>query len=112
MTGNAEEIARESRPDMLRRLAREIGRTPAERGALNVAASLMERAFAPLQPKPARRPDYYRLDPVWVWREGDRGEPPMMTAAIVRCAITGKTLAGMGGPALAIDPDLLSERIP
>lgn len=99
----------EARADMLRRLAKEPGRSPSERGALMVAASLMERAYAPAPPKPQRCPNFYRLEPVWEWQEGDPGEPPLQTAAVVSCAITGKMLAGMGGPALAIDPALLSK---
>ena len=97
----------EERPAILRRIAKEPGRTPSERGALMGAASVMEREFAPEPPQPQRRPDYYRLEPVWEWREGDPGSPGIATTAIVCCAITGRMLAGMGGPDLAIDPALL-----
>lgn len=98
----------EDRLTILRRLAREPGRTPAESAALITAAALLERAFIPPAVDPDRQPDYYRLEPVWEWRLGDRGSPGFQTAASVTCAITGKALAGMGGPALAIDPALLT----
>lgn len=97
----------EERPAILRRIAKEPGRTPLERGALVVAASVMQREFAPAPPKPQRKPDYYRLEPVWEWRDGDPGEPGIATAAMVHCVITGRVLAGMGGPDFAIDPNLI-----
>lgn len=94
------QVLQELRLDVLRVATRQLVRVLGR-------AQCAEREFAPLPPKPQRKPDYYRLEPVWEWREGDPGQPGIVTAAIVCCAITGRMLAGMGGPSLAIDPNLL-----
>ena len=95
-------------PDaILRRLAREPGRTLEEKTVLLRAATVMAaRSMEPPKP-PSRKPDYLRLLPIWEWRPGDPGNPPLVTAALVQCAITGKTLSGSGGPDFAIDPNLV-----
>lgn len=46
---------------------------------------------------------YYELVPRY---EPDAGQ--IATAAVVTCCLTGKPLSGMGGPKLAIDPELLN----
>lgn len=96
----------ETGADLLRRLAADPARTPRERIILRAAAARMEDSLIG-DGRRMRAADYYRLEPVWIWRPEDGGDPPIETSALVACALTGRTLAGSGGPAHAVVPDVV-----
>ena len=102
-------MAGDPRAALLRDMAR-TATSPEQRHALMLGARCIESAFAPPLPKPARPPDYYRCERAWEWRAGDPGEPPIVTAAVLLCAATGRVLAGSGGGELAIHPSVIGRQ--
>ena len=101
--------AADPRANLLREMARAAAPGGPERGALMLGARCIDQQFVAPPPRPKRDPDYYRLEPGWERRPGDPGEPGFATAAVLTCCVTGRVLAGMGGPGPAIHPSVVGK---
>ena len=78
-----------------------------EHRALMLGSRCIRAQFRPNVPLPQRDPDWYWLEPGWEPRPGDPGYLSIVSAAVLKCCVTGRVLSGMGGPGPAIHPSVI-----